>query len=122
QRHTFAGYGRFRLSSQTSVGAKLRLGSNVPVAGYFDERASGLFVGGARNTVRLPEYARLDLRADRTFKYSRRRLTRFAEVINVLDRTNQAQANGVVSAAGRAIDFTDAMFPLLPSAGIRIDF
>jgi TonB dependent receptor len=122
QRHTFAGYGRFRLSSQTSLGAKLRLGTNFPLAGYFEERSGGLFAGSDRNTVRLPEYARLDLRADRAFNYTRRRLTLFAEVINVLDRTNKAQANGVVMATGRAVDFTDAMFPLLPSAGIRIDF
>jgi hypothetical protein len=122
QRHTFTGYGRFRLSSQTSVGAKMRYGSNFPIAGYFEERPSGLFAGGARNTVRLPEYARLDVRADRTFNYTRRRLTAFVEIVNVLNRTNVAPAGGVVSATGRALEFTDTMFPLLPSAGIRIDF
>jgi hypothetical protein len=122
QRHTFTGYGQFRLSPQTSLAAKARLGSNVPVAGYFEERPSGLFVGGARNTVRLPEYARLDVRADRAFNYSHRRLTLFLEVVNVFNRTNVAPANGVVSATGRALEFTNTMFPLLPSAGLRFDF
>jgi len=122
QRHTFTGYGRFRLSPRTSVGAKLRFGSNFPVAGYFEERPAGLFAGSARNLVRLPEYARLDVRADHTFNFGRRRLTMFLEVINVLDRTNVAPANGVFSVGGRALEFTDRMFPLLPAAGIRIDF
>jgi len=122
QRHTFTAYGQFRMSPRTSVGAKLRLGSNIPLPGYFEERPTGLFVGRDRNTVRLPEYARLDLRADRTFNYSRRRLTMFVEVINVLDHDNVAPANGVVGATGRAVDFTDTLFPFLPSAGIRIDF
>jgi hypothetical protein len=122
QRHTVTGYGRLRLSPQTSAGAKLRVGSNFPMAGYFQTRPSGLFAGPARNLVRLPHYARLDLRADRTFNYSHRRLTMFVEVINVLNRTNVAPANGVVSVTGRALEFTDTMFPVLPSAGVRIDF
>jgi hypothetical protein len=120
-------YGQYRKSPTMSFGAKLRLGSNFPIAGYFDERQSasfdsGLIAGLSRNTVRLPLYARLDLRADRTFNYSTRRLTLFAEVVNVLNRDNLARANGVVTLSGSAHDFTNAMFPLLPSAGIRIDF
>jgi hypothetical protein len=127
QRHTLTAYGQYRKSPTTSLGAKLRLGSNFPLAGYFDERqtasfGSGLFAGPSRNTVRLPLYARLDLRADRTFNYRTRRLTLFAEVVNVLNRGNVARANGVVTLSGSAFDFTNAMFPLLPSAGIRIDF
>jgi len=122
QRHTFSAFGDYRVSPQTSVGAKMRFGSNFPVAGYFDERQGGLFAGSARNVVRLPEYARLDLRADRAFNYNQRRLTLFVEVINVFNRTNVASANGVVAITGRALEFTDTMFPLLPSAGVRIDF
>ena len=122
QRHTLSAYGQYRLSPRTSAGAKLRFGSNVAYPGYFEERPTGLFAGAERNTVRLPQYARLDLRADRTFNYDKRRLTLFVEIINVLNRTNVAPANGVISFTGRALAFTDQMFPLLPSAGIRIDF
>src|SRR5262249_6500965 len=122
QRHTFTAYGQLRMSPRTSVGAKLRLGSNVPLPGYFEERPAGLFAGRDRHTVRLPECARLDLRADRAFNYSRCRLTLFVEVINVLGHDNVTPANGVIGSAGRATDFTDPLFPILPSAGIRIDF
>jgi len=41
-----------------------------------------------RNGLRLPAYARLDLRADRTFTWSSRRVTLFAEVANTLNRRN----------------------------------
>jgi len=122
QRHTLTGYGQFRLSPKTSLGAKMRVGSNFPIAGYFEQRADGLFVGSDRNAVRLPAYTRLDLRADRSFTYDHRRLTLFLEVINVFNRSNLAPANGVVSATGRALNFTESMFPLLPSAGVRVDF
>jgi hypothetical protein len=122
QRHTLTGYGQFRLSPKMSLGAKMRLGSNFPVPGYFEQRADGLFVGSDRNAVRLPAYARLDLRADRSFTYDHRRLTLFLEVINVSNRSNLAPANGVVSTMGQAFNFTEPMFPVLPSAGIRLDF
>ena len=49
-------------------------------------------------------------------------MTLFLEVINVFNRSNLAPANGVVSATGRALNFTESMFPLLPSAGVRVDF
>jgi CarboxypepD_reg-like domain len=122
QRHTLTGYGQFRLSPKMSLGAKMRLGSNFPVPGYFEQRSDGLFVGSDRNAVRLPAYARLDLRADRSFTYDHRRLTLFLEVINVFNRSNLAPANGVVSTMGQAFNFTEPMFPVLPSAGIRLDF
>lgn len=41
-----------------------------------------------RNQLRLPEYLRLDLRADRTFTYRKSRLTLFLEVVNALNREN----------------------------------
>ena len=113
---------QFRWSPQTSLVAKLRVGSNFPIAGYFDERPARLFAGGTRNTVRLPEYARLDIRGDHAFNYSRRRLTVFLEAINVLNRANVAAANGVIGGTGRALEFTSSLFPLLPSAGLRVDF
>ena len=122
QRHTLTGYGQFRVSPKMSLGAKMRFGSNFPVQGYFEQRPDGLFVGSDRNAVRLPAYSRLDLRADRSFTYDHRRLTLFLEVINVFNRSNLAPANGVVSPTGRAFNFTDPMFPVLPSAGIRVDF
>jgi hypothetical protein len=49
-------------------------------------------------------------------------LTLFLEVINVFNRSNLAPANGVVSTMGQAFNFTEPMFPVLPSAGIRLDF
>jgi hypothetical protein len=122
QRHTLSAYGQYRLSPRMSVGAKLRYGSNFPIAGYFVERPSGLFVGGTRNAVRLAPYSRLDVRADRTFNYATRRLTLFVEVINVFNRTNSAQTTGVASVTSRAFEYTSTMFPLLPTAGVRIDF
>ena len=67
------------------------MGSNFPAPGYLREVDGRYFLGDlrdSRNELRLPSYARLDLRANRTFTWSSRRLTLFAEVVNVLNRAN----------------------------------
>ena len=129
QRHAFSAYGQVRVSPTTSVNARWRVGSGFPLPGYFEQRPAGMFVGSERNAVRLPAYARLDLRADRAFNYRSRRLTLFAEVVNVLNRTNSAPTRrsiynsaAVVLANGEAREFADTLFPLLPSIGIRLEF
>jgi outer membrane cobalamin receptor len=122
QRHSLNAYVEDRLSARTSVSMKLRLGSGFPLPGYFAERPDGLFAGAGRNTVRLPTYARLDLRADRAFNYRRSRLTLFAEVVNVFNRTNYAPDYGSFFSTGRAFNFTAKQFPILPSVGILLEF
>lgn len=124
QRHTLNAYGHYRLSGRTSLSARFRAGSNFPIQGYFEERAGGaLFVGPYRNTVRLPQYARLDARANRTFNFDRRRLTLFVEVLNVLNRANIGPSDGVIRVrTGEAIGFTEDLFPVIPSVGVLIEF
>jgi hypothetical protein len=123
QRHAFTLYAQYRLTDRTAFLAKFRGGSNFPIPGYLEERGDGFVVADARNLARLPYYARLDLRANRTFNYDRRRLTLFVEVLNVLNRTN-ARPSGdyAVRANGEALGVTETLFPLLPSAGILIEF
>src|SRR4029453_3882711 len=110
QRNTFNAFVESPLSPRTRVSLTLRVGSGFPLPGYFEGRRDGLYAGTARNSVRLPSYARLDLRADRTFKYRRSRLTLFGEVINVLNRTNYAPDYGGFVASGQAISFTAKQF------------
>jgi hypothetical protein len=122
QRHAFNAYLHHWLSPETSVSGKLRLGSNFPIPGYFESRDGGLWVASGRNQVRLPAYARLDLRANHTFNFNRRRLTLFVEVMNVLNRENYAIDDPTVLPTGRVVSATQSLFPFLPSAGLVIDF
>jgi hypothetical protein len=72
--------------------------------------------------VRLPTYSRLDLRLSRTFNYTKRRLTLYVEVLNVLNRENVGPTNGGVLRDGQVVGFVEELFPLLPLAGFRIEF
>jgi hypothetical protein len=103
--------------------AKLRLGSNFPIPGYYAESNGSYFLTDVRNTERLPMYGRLDLRANRAFNWSRRRLTLFAEVINVLNRANVRFEPPGVNLTTRVVTQPfDSMLPIVPSVGFLIEF
>ncbi len=123
QRHTFNVYAFYRVSDRTSVGAKLRMGSNFPVPGYYTERDGLYYVIDRRNELRLPIYARFDVRANRTYNWSRKRLTLFAEIMNVFDRDNQRfEPPSIDSRTRQATGLFTTMIPIVPSAGVLIEF
>lgn len=124
QRHTLTVFGRYLVSDRMSVNARWRYGSNRPIVGYFEQRpADEFFVGAARNAVRVPGYSRLDARFDRTYQWGARRLTLFAEVINVLNRENLRQVPpGIDRRTRQVFDPLKSMLPLVPSVGLTVEF
>lgn len=123
QRHTFNVYGFFRKSDRVSFSAKARIGSNVPAPGYYEANGDVLTLSSRRNALRLPSYARIDLRANRTFNWSRSRMTLFVEVINLFNRDNVRFVPPRVNASTHQVSrIFEQMVPILPSAGILIEF
>jgi hypothetical protein len=123
QRHTLNAYGMQRITNRFSLAGKLRIGSNTPVVGYWEQRNGDYFVGSTRNALRVPGYARLDLRANRTFNWQTKRLTLFVEVMNVLGRENvRYEQPGINSRTGQAFGIFSSMIPRVPSAGILLEF
>jgi hypothetical protein len=123
QRHAVNLYVAYRLSDRTSVSAKVRAGTNVPAPGYFTQEGSDYFITADRNTLRLPTYSRVDVRANRTFNWARKRLTLFAEVINLLNRDNvRFNPPGVNTTTRRVSNLFESLIPIVPSAGILIEF
>ena len=135
QRHTLSLYGNYRLSSRTSLSARYRYGSNYPMWGYIGEPSAAPGLGtmvdarpffyplsSERNTQRLPAYSRLDLRADRAFTWSGRRLVVFVDVANVLNHENLRNANYSIDRLGRVFDTTESLMPIVPSGGLVIEF
>jgi hypothetical protein len=123
QRHAVNLYVFFRVSDRTSVSAKIRAGTNVPAPGYYAQEGSDYVVSSSRNALRVPTYSRVDVRANRTFNWSRKRLTLFAEVINLLNRDNvRFNPPGVNSTTRRVSNLFESLIPIVPSAGILIEF
>jgi hypothetical protein len=123
QRHTLNAYVSYRFSHRFSASAKYRTGSNFPVPGYYSKQGETYFVSEQRNALRLPAYGRLDLRANRTFDWSRKRLTLFAEVINVLNQDNVRFNPPRISTSTRQVTrLFERLIPVIPSAGILLEF
>ena len=123
RRHGLNIFGSYRLSTRTTIGATFRAGSGFPIPAYVDARDGILVVADQRNRVRLPPYARLDVRASRAFETLGRHLTLFCEVVNVLNRVNVGLARGAVRpSTGEAVGFTDTLLPRRVSAGIVVQF
>jgi hypothetical protein len=123
QRHTFNLLARYAHSPRTALSAKLRVGSNLPLAGYYEWRDGDYYISEQRNRERLATYARLDLRANRTFNYRRTRLTLFLEVLNATGHDNRGPAGARVDPrTGRAWGLSEDLMPLVPSAGVLVEF
>ena len=123
QRHTLNAYVSYRFTHRFSASAKYRAGSNFPIPGYYTQQGETYFVSDQKNALRLPAYGRLDLRANRTFDWSRKRLTLFAEVINVLNQDNVRFNPPRVSSSTRQVTHLfDRLVPVVPSAGVLLEF
>jgi hypothetical protein len=123
QRHTFNAYAAYRFSHRLSGSIKYRMGSNFPVPGYYAREGEAFVLDDRRNELRLPSYARLDVRVNRTFDWSRRRLTLFAEVLNVLNRDNVRFTPPRVNASTlRVTSLYESLVPIVPSAGLLLEF
>lgn len=123
QRHTVNVFLEERLSYRTAVSLKIRTGSSPPIPGYFKGTNESLFISDLRNQVRLPQYLRIDARANRTFTYKEKRLTLFLEVINLTGRRNWGTSEGGVNTKTfQATNWTEKLIPWLPSVGILFEF
>ena len=63
------------------------------------------------------------MRVNRTFNWSRSRMTLFAEMINLFNRDNvRFVPPGLRESRWRVSDIFEQMVPILPSAGVLIEF
>jgi len=123
QRHTINLYGNYRLTDRLSLSARFRAGSNFPAPGYWQAQGAGYALGNERNTVRVPPYSRIDVRANRTFTWSHTRLTLTLEGLNVYARTNVRF--GIPDVNRRTLEVSrlfDTLAPFVPSAGVLLEF
>jgi hypothetical protein len=125
QRHTINMYGNYRLTATVNLSAQWRYGSGLPWRGFLEQFESGLAVGSQRNTVRLPHYSRVDVRANKAFLFRKWKLTLSGEVLNVQNRKNifDLRSDPVrIKSRGRAFYGLTDLLPIAPSIGVAFDF
>jgi hypothetical protein len=85
--------------------------------------ASGYFLSVERNLERVPPYSRVDVRLSKAFLFNRWKLTVTGEVINLLNKQNVRYAGfDGFGFDGRVFGQLDRLLPILPSAGVVIEF
>jgi hypothetical protein len=123
QRHTINVYGNYRITDTWNFSTEWRYGSGQPVPGFYGRDQNGFFLTTQRNTIRVPFYSRWDVRLSKAFLFTKFKLTLTGEVLNLLNRENVRYAGfdfffGNFRVAGQL----DRVLPIVPSAGIVIDF
>ena len=123
QRHTVNAYGNYRITDTWNLSSEWRYGSGQPIPGFFRQDAAGYFLSSQRNLTRVPYYDRLDVRVSKAFLFKKCKLTLTGEVLNLLNRSNVRYAGfDSYRANGRVLGQLDRVLPILPSAGIVIEF
>ena len=123
QRHTLNVYGSYRFTNTWSTSGEWRYGSGMPIPGFYRQVGSEYFLTDQRNRVRVPDYNRVDVRLSKAFLFKRWKLTVTGEVINLLNRENVRYSGfDGFGSNGQVFGHLDRMLPILPSAGVVIEF
>ena len=124
QRHQFTLFASQRLRPSVNLSARWLSASGLPVRGFFAGTRPDFLLSAERNRVRLPAYHRTDCRVNKVFTWDRWQLTLFVEVVNLLNHDNYRFEELISYNARTAqarLNF-DKLLPVLPSAGIVVDF
>ena len=123
QRHTLNVYGNYRFADSWNFSSEWRYGSGQPVPGFYGHDANGYFLINQRNQVRVPYYSRVDVRLSKAFLFKKAKLTLTGEVLNLLNHNNVRFAGfDLYFSNGRVQGQLERVLPILPSAGIVIEF
>jgi outer membrane receptor protein involved in Fe transport len=123
QRHTVNVYGNYRFADTWNFSSEWRYGSGQPLTGFFGHDSAGYFLSTQRNQVRIPYYSRVDVRLSKAFLFKKAKLTLTGEVLNLLNHNNVRYAGfDLFFSNGRIRGQLERVLPILPSAGIVIEF
>ena len=129
QRHTVTLFGSWRVSPSVHFSARYSYGSNYPIPGFLRWQNGQYYLSDHRNTLRLPAYHRLDFRINKSFHVETAggwtwRGMLYAEVMNATNRRNTTfdAFNGFNSATGQAYVSFLKLFPVVPAAGLMIEW
>ena len=123
QRHTLNVYGNYRFAETWNFSSEWRYGSGQPLTGFYGQDAGGYFLTTQKNQLRVPYYSRVDVRLSKAFLFKKAKLTLTGEVLNLLNRENVRFIGfDFFGGDGRAFGQLDRILPILPSAGVVIEF
>jgi hypothetical protein len=125
QPHTINGYVSRRLRPTVNLSARFTYGSGMPLPGFYRlDSSGGYFLAQNRNGLRAPAYQRTDVRLNKAYIHKRSKTTLFAEIVNITNHHNKDfdTPGPYDPTTGRTYPNFFSMFPILPSAGVLMEF
>ena len=124
QRHTANVFLSYRVRPTVNLSVRALYGSGFPFPGFFKRQGVGFVLSDSRNQVRQDSYQRTDFRINKAYIHNRWKMTVYGEVVNLFNRRNTVfeNFNGYNGATGQAFFNTLRLFPILPSAGVAVEF
>ena len=117
-------YGSYRIRPSVNLSARYIYGSGWPVQGWYRGTPGDLYLYSERNRVRIPDYQRADVRVNKSWQRDRVRWTLFFEVVNMFNHKNlRPDEPGAYDPRTLKVRVNFVrMFPILPSAGLLVEF
>jgi hypothetical protein len=124
QPHTLNAYASRRLRPTVNLSARFTYGSGMPLPGFYQQQNGTYWISQNRNAVRAPAYERTDLRLNKAFVHKGAKTTLFGEIVNLTNHHNRDfDSPGPYDVpTGRTYPNFYSMFPILPSAGVVVEF
>lgn len=124
QRHLLTVSATAQVGEHWDASTTVRVATNWPYEGWFEERGTrGIFLSTQRNALRLPDYARLDVRVRRRLALPHGRLLLFAEVINAANARNLRQVSASLDLRTGAVGrLSERQLPIIPAIGLAYEF
>jgi hypothetical protein len=125
QRHTVNVFASYRLTSTVNLSAKWLYGSGFPVTtGLSFQAVGGTLVPFRFTQPRLGPFQRIDSRADKSWAFTRWKMTLYGELLNVTNHNNPRLISSDVinPTTGQVVIRTDKGLPITPTAGLALEF
>jgi len=124
QRHTFNVYISRRLKPTVNVSARVTYGSGMPLPGFYELVPGGYAISQRRNDLRAPLYERTDLRLNKAYVKQKVKTTVYGEIVNITNHNNRDfdTPGPYDTSSKRTFPNFYSMFPILPSAGVVLEF
>lgn len=122
QRHTVNVFGAYRLTPTINVSGKWMYGSGFSLSQLTFRPLGTIFVPTVIPLPPFQSFQRLDVRAAKSWAFTRSKLTLYGEVVNVTNRKNRRILSVSIGQNGEALVRTDDGVPFAPAVGVAFEF
>jgi len=120
QRNSLNVFATYRLRPSINLSGKFLYGSGFPIIVPLQQSPNGTLVPG--QVTRLSAYVRTDVRLDKSWAFTRWKLTLYGEILNLTDHSNRIVTSFGSTPNGGLIADTAEALPITPITGLAFEF